>query len=501
MKKSVAVVLAVLFAALILIPLGCSTNAASSKGEQLLTQAQQQVKLANYTKAEKLFRQAWPLLVQQGLNAKAVECQNGVQTAEMYLITYSLTPAQMKEALAKTYPRVAEAERQKWIASGELEHMKIDGATRYFVQAADNIVFRHLDVMQNDPAKQAAYGPLLQSFIDNVVFVPAPPPSQPYSNPATWTGTGTVTIPRTKLPKTGVLKIWFPLPIQTGPQQPVSMGAVSGFTVKQPPSQSQDIGLAYTEVQLDKLQGDFNATINYTFTHNEQRFTVDPANVGTYNKSSATYTQYTRSYGNTKITPDIKKTALKVVGTEKNPYLQAKKLYDYVINDIKYSFMPHATMLPRGQAESVYVHTMKRGDCGAQSLYFSALCRSLGIPARTSGGYQLWSGNFGDHFWAEFFLPNYGWLPVDPTAAELANYVKGLDPQKAKAFKDFFFASQDNMRCVVQNDVDEALVPPSAIQPFLPLAIQSPAAACDTMIDPIGELVLESWKLTAVKQP
>jgi len=79
------------------------------------------------------------------------------------------------------------------------------------------------------------------------------------------------------------------------------------------------------------------------------------------------------------------------------------------------------------------------GDCGAQSMYFSALCRSLGIPARTTGGWQLFSGNFGDHFWAEFFLPNYGWLPVDPTAAELSLYPPDLTDQQRKVFIDFYF--------------------------------------------------------------
>ncbi|MHB8896492.1 MAG: transglutaminase-like domain-containing protein [Candidatus Geothermincolia bacterium] len=499
MKKHVAILIVILLAALLLVGLGCGTSTSTSKGEQLLSQARQQAGLANYTRAEKLYREAWPLLTKENKPALAIQCQNGVLTSQLNLMTYALTLPQMKEALAKTYPQVSEAERQKWITSGELEHKKIDGASRYFVQAADNIAFRHLEVMRNDPKKQEAYVPIVNAFITNVVEAPRPPATQPYEKPATWKGTGTLTIPRSQLPKTGILKLWFPVPIITGPQQPVSAASLSGVALKQPPSQSQNIGLAYSEVPLDQLTGDLNATVTYTFTHYEQRFTIDPANVGTYDKGGADYKQYTRSYGNTLVTPAIKKKALAVVGAEKNPYLQAKKLYEYILRDIKYSFMPHATLWPRGQAESVYVHTMKRGDCGAQGMYFTTLCRSLGIPARTSGGYQLFSGNFGDHFWAEFFLPNYGWIPVDPTAAEIADYVKDMSEQKRQEFKDFFFASQDNMRCVVQNDVDEALIPPSAIQSFLPLAVQSPAATCDATIDPISAPFLDGWKLNAQK--
>jgi len=55
-------------------------------------------------------------------------------------------------------------------------------------------------------------------------------------------------------------------------------------------------------------------------------------------------------------------------------------------------------MFPRGMPESEYVHTYKRGDCGAQSMYLSALCRSVGIPARTTGGFQIFSGTPAGHF-------------------------------------------------------------------------------------------------------
>ncbi|NLT35522.1 MAG: transglutaminase domain-containing protein [Gaiellales bacterium] len=83
--------------------------------------------------------------------------------------------------------------------------------------------------------------------------------------------------------------------------------------------------------------------------------------------------------------------------------------------------MPHLTAWPRGEPESTYVHELRRGNCGAQATYFPALCRPLGIPARTTGGWQLFTGNFAGHFWAEFYLPNYGWIPVDPMAADMAD--------------------------------------------------------------------------------
>ena len=37
------------------------------------------------------------------------------------------------------------------------------------------------------------------------------------------------------------------------------------------------------------------------------------------------------------------------------------------------------------ETESVYQY--KRGECGAQSMHFVAMCRTLGIPGRSTGGF------------------------------------------------------------------------------------------------------------------
>ncbi len=170
-----------------------------------------------------------------------------------------------------------------------------------------------------------------------------------------------------------------------------------------------------------------------------------------------------------------------------------RPLYAYVLDEVKYSYTPHLTLWPRGVPESVYVHTHKYGDCGAQSMYFSALCRAVGVPARTTGVCQTFTGKPAGHFWAEFYLPNYGWLPVDPTAATPVDYLEDVSPVDKEAFRAFFFGSQDDLRLVVQKDTDLPLIPRADMRIALPLAIQTPAATCDGMTDNAGLVLGDHW--------
>ncbi len=356
-----------------------------------------------------------------------------------------------------------------------MEHYFWDGEDHYFVDAINNLSFRHIELIHANPVKDQIYHDLVLGINKDVQKEPLYSWLQ-YQNPATYRGTYNISIPGNELPDTGTYRIWLPIPINNGPQTNVTIEFVTPDKwVKQPPSMDQEIGLLYMEVPMEEVNDDLVIQVVFTFTHYVQRFSVDPDNVGEYDRNSPLYKKYTQSFGNTEITPEIHKMAENIVGDEKNPYYRASKIYYYIVNNVDYSLMPHLEFWPRTpRTESVYVHEKQRGDCGAQSMYFTALCRSMGIPARTTGGWQLFMNEFGGHFWAEFYLPNYGWLPVDTSCAQTAFYPKELPAQEREAFIDFYFGNQDSKRCVVQVDTDMPLIPPAQGMILLPAAIQMP---------------------------
>jgi transglutaminase-like putative cysteine protease len=88
-----------------------------------------------------------------------------------------------------------------------------------------------------------------------------------------------------------------------------------------------------------------------------------------------------------------------------------------------------------------------KGKCVDFSSVFVALSRSAGVPAREILGTRI--AKDGDitgayHCRAEFYLPNYGWVPVDPSdvAKLMLNENLEIDDPKVIEARDYYFGAQ-----------------------------------------------------------
>jgi hypothetical protein len=256
-----------------------------------------------------------------------------------------------------------------------------------------------MSLMHGDQEKNKYYASLV-SEMERIATVWPKESWKIYDYPVTYIGKYRVDIPRSELPPSGIFKMWFPLPITLGYQQPVEVLSIepAGYVVL-PPSNSGDISTLYMEVPLEKLEGSLRVEVRFRFTHYEQHFRVDPALVGPYDTSDPEYLAYTRSSGNVAVTPEIKATAEHIVGAEKNPYIAAKKIYDYMIKTIDYSYMPHLLLLSalRAQGVGLCPRIQDRRLWSTRVLLCGPLpgCRH---SSPRSGGWQLFSGNFSPHF-------------------------------------------------------------------------------------------------------
>ena len=108
-----------------------------------------------------------------------------------------------------------------------------------------------------------------------------------------------------------------------------------------------------------------------------------------------------------------------------DPLAKARRFYDYVTTNVRYSYMRSYFCL-----ESISDGCARNlvGDCGVQVLMFVTLCRCVGIPAVFHGGWRAGlreydgSGNWKPglrecmcHDWAQFYIAPAGWLFADPS--------------------------------------------------------------------------------------
>ena len=128
--------------------------------------------------------------------------------------------------------------------------------------------------------------------------------------------------------------------------------------------------------------------------------------------------------------PDIVSAAQSIVGSETNPYKQARLIFNWVNSEIRGSPTDGP---PEPDGDALLVLQRGTAGCGGYANLFVALCRSVGIPARNIGVwtppmgfegqnpyfeyglhcYDCQNFGFGTHVMAEFFLQDYGWVQCD----------------------------------------------------------------------------------------
>ena len=152
-----------------------------------------------------------------------------------------------------------------------------------------------------------------------------------------------------------------------------------------------------------------------------------------------------------RFTPYLVDLANKIKGDETNPLKIAKRVYDYITENINYSYLRdylYIDQIPE------YVLKNGKGDCGAQALSFITLCRILKVPARWESGCRVGPNINSIHDWAQIYVAPYGWIPVDLTDGGGAR--RNLDPLK----REYSFGNIDPYRMTTCNDFQLGFDPP-----------------------------------------
>jgi len=250
-----------------------------------------------------------------------------------------------------------------------------------------------------------------------------------------------------KIDRAKDLKLWIPMPREWDSQK-----AVKIISVKPEPHakyEDPEYGnpMLFWDFGKEPEQSSYKVDIKFRLESYDVSVEVDPERVGSYDKTSKEYALYTRSTHTISITPKIRELAQAAIGDEKNPYLQAKRILEFVRRKMHFKVLDFERgrgikcLLDYPVIDEKTGQEYYEGSCSQRTALKVALCRAVGIPARSVTGYvwnpwmkrddlkarylfetklspeglaatQLYAG-LDSHMWGEFFIPNYGWIPTD----------------------------------------------------------------------------------------
>lgn len=202
-------------------------------------------------------------------------------------------------------------------------------------------------------------------------------------------------------------------------------------------------------------------TLTFNAERQEQVMRNFPETQGAYDPSD--YALYLAPTALGPVTGEVKKLADKIVEGKTGILEKARAIYDWTVDN---TFRDPNTR-GCGLGDVTALLSRPGGKCADISSIYVALARAAGVPTREVLGIRTGKQAEQDvstwqHCWAEFFLPGYGWVPVDPADVRKAMLKQDLtlDDPKVAALRDYYWGRVDPYRIRLSEGRDLALTPP-----------------------------------------
>ena len=384
--------------------------------------------------------------------------------------------------IQKYYPDVDSTQIAKWEESKALEYRIINGKKWYFRRAADNL-FR-IDTEARalktslEGKERAGRDTVVMNHIRAVLAEHKESPKQNLFVRQEWEFDYRLYFtPQSKLKNGELIKVWLPLP-QTG------QARQTNISIKH---HNRNVEVNSGTHSTAYMEGNYNA-------HDTTMFNIvyEFATCAEYNPLPRCFKHKKADTNNTELkqylveraphclfTYKIKSLADSIVGKEKRPYYQARKLFAAIRE-----LYPWAGACEYGIIDNIpeYVIENRHGDCGQVTLLYIAMCRYLGIPARWQSGFMLHPGYDNLHDWCEIYIEGMGWIPVDPSFG-----VQSWGETEAERY--FYFGGIDAYRLIVNSDWGAELEPKKKFERSEPVDFQR--GECETENK---NLYFDKWK-------
>jgi transglutaminase-like putative cysteine protease len=286
------------------------------------------------------------------------------------------------------------------------------------------------------------------------------------------------------------VRAWFTMP-QADPAQSVSDFKVEcPFPSKEVRDSAGNTSL-YVELENPTVK-DFTLVETFTIVRREVSFKLDPAKAQPISdKDRESMKDELSANQHVIINDEIRKLAREIAGDETNPVIAARKIYDWVLNNIEYWVKYPETKKASPVGSTEHCLATRTGNCTDFHSLWTSLARAHGLPTRMIYGSFFKAELDGKdkdqsyHCWPEFYVPGTGWVPHDVAVADIfvgdfettktndekvrlttADGYKGAD----KAKVDYYFGSIDERRVTWSRGRDLTMSPRQDAGPVNALA-------------------------------
>ncbi len=279
-------------------------------------------------------------------------------------------------------------------------------------------------------------------------------------------GTVTMTVDMSAQPQGQDAKLWIPYPVSDS-HQLISDIKVSGDFATSGVYTDRSFGTPILYAEWPKDAASRKLTFSFSVERQEIRQTGFPTKEPKWNP--ADYAEYLKPTSLGPIDGEVKRLADTITKGKTTVLAKAEAIYNWTVESM---YRDPATV-GCGKGDVCALLQKPGGKCTDISSVYVALCRASGVPAR-----EIFSIRLGkkaeenitewQHCWAEFFLPDFGWVTVDPADVRKAMLVEKLEPNdpKTKEYRQFFWGGVDPFRVVIAQGRDLVLNPPQSGAPL-----------------------------------
>jgi hypothetical protein len=193
---------------------------------------------------------------------------------------------------------------------------------------------------------------------------------------------------------------------------PIEDAALRDLAIEILPAPGLEVEYAVGEARLDaRLKVPASQSVELGF---EASFTAwpsggEPAPAPLDAETLALYTRPRE--GLIAVSKTIRSLAADLAGDERDPWAQVERFWDFLFDRLTHGVVNYDEVDPARPND----WTLENGwaDCQQAAALMTALCRARNIPARLISGYVMNDDTPCHHYWAEAWIAERGWLPLD----------------------------------------------------------------------------------------